>query len=57
MPVYVCGGVRDQIAPKANVEALAGRIPGAKLEFFDGGHLFMAQDARAWPAIIEFLRG
>jgi 3-oxoadipate enol-lactonase len=57
MPVYVCGGVRDQIAPKANVEALAGRIPDAKLEFFDGGHLFMAQDARAWPAIIEFLLG
>jgi 3-oxoadipate enol-lactonase len=57
MPVYVCGGVRDQIAPKANVEALAARIPGAKLEFFDGGHLFMAQDARAWPANIDFLRG
>jgi 3-oxoadipate enol-lactonase len=57
MPVYVCGGERDQIAPQANVEALAARIPSAKLELFDGGHLFMAQDPRAWPAIIDFLRG
>jgi len=56
MPVYICGGTRDGIAPPANLEALASQVPGAKLELFDGGHLFMIQDRRAWPAMIEFLR-
>jgi 3-oxoadipate enol-lactonase len=56
MPVYVCGGVRDGIAPPSNLEAIARQIPHAQLEMFDGGHLFMLQDARAFPAIIEFLR-
>jgi 3-oxoadipate enol-lactonase len=57
MPVYVCGGVRDGIAPPSNLEALASRIPHARLELFDGGHLFMIQDRRAWPAMVECLRG
>ena len=34
---------------------MAARIPGAKLQFFEGGHLFMIQDRTAYPAIIEFL--
>lgn len=57
MPVYVCGGTRDGIAPRENVKVLAARIPGARLGFFEGGHLFRVQDRRAWPSIIEFLRG
>ena len=28
---------------------------GAALQFFEGGHLFLLQDAKAWPAIIRFL--
>jgi 3-oxoadipate enol-lactonase len=40
-----------------NSELLAARIPGARLEVFEGGHLFMIQDRSAFPAIIEFLRG
>ena len=57
MPVYICGGTRDGIAPPSNIEALAAQIPTARLEMFDGGHLFMIQDRRAFPAMIEFLRG
>jgi 3-oxoadipate enol-lactonase len=56
MPVYVCGGAYDGTAPQANVSALAERIPGATLEFFEGGHLFMLQDPRARPAMIAFLQ-
>jgi len=54
-PVYCCGGRYDGIVPPANMEALAARIPGAKLELFDGGHMFLVQDRKAWPKIISFL--
>ncbi len=33
------------------------QIAGARLELFDGGHLFFLQDARAFPRIAAFLRG
>jgi 3-oxoadipate enol-lactonase len=54
-PTLVCGGRYDGIAPPANGEFLAAHIPGARLELFDGGHLFFMQDAAAWPAIVTFL--
>ena len=54
-PTFVCGGVYDGIAPPANAEHLASAIPGATLEMFDGGHLFLLQDRAAWPAITAFL--
>ena len=57
MPVYVCGGKLDGIAPVDNSKALARQIPGACLEFFEGGHLFLREDPRAFPRIIAFLRG
>jgi 3-oxoadipate enol-lactonase len=56
MPVLIAGGRHDGIAPVANLEAMAGRIPGAELQLFDGGHLFMIQDKRAYPAIVEWVR-
>jgi 3-oxoadipate enol-lactonase len=56
-PTYICGGHFDGIAPVSNQEALASRIPNATLELFDGGHLFLMQDAKAFPRIIEFLEG
>ena len=56
-PTLVCAGRYDDIAPVENSELLASRIPDAKLEVFDGGHLFMIQDRSAFPAIIDFLRG
>jgi len=54
-PTLICGGRFDGIAPPANQQALADRIPGAELEMFDGGHLFMIQDRRAPPRMIEFI--
>jgi len=55
VPTLICGGRRDGIAPVANQEALASRIPDARLELFDGGHLFLLQDRSAFPRIVEFL--
>jgi 3-oxoadipate enol-lactonase len=54
-PTLVCGGRHDGIAPPANSEALASRIPGAELELYEGGHLFLLQDRTAWPRITDFL--
>lgn len=54
-PTLVCGGRFDGIAPPDNLEALAARIPDARLEMFDGGHLFMVQDRTALPRMIAFL--
>jgi 3-oxoadipate enol-lactonase len=55
MPVLVCAGSRDGIAPVANSLAIAERIPGARLEVFDGGHLFLVQDRSAYGRVVEFL--
>ena len=55
-PTLVCGGRYDGIAPPANSEFLAQTIPGARLELFDGGHIFFLQDPAAFPAMLEFLR-
>ena len=55
-PTYLCGGRYDGIAPPANMEALHARIGDSKLEFFEGGHLFLVQDRDAFPRIAAFLR-
>jgi pimeloyl-ACP methyl ester carboxylesterase len=55
-PTLVAAGRFDGIAPVANATAIASRIPGAQLRVYEGGHLFMAQDAAALPAVIDFLR-
>jgi len=57
MPVYICGGVYDGIATAANIEAMQKQIPGARLELFEGGHLFFMQDPRAFDRIAAFLEG
>ena len=54
-PTLVCAGRYDAIAPPANAEHLASAIGGARLELFEGGHLFLLQDPTAWPAIRAFL--
>jgi 3-oxoadipate enol-lactonase len=54
-PVMIAAGRYDGIAPPDRQEKMAARIRGAKLCFFDGGHLFMIQDRTALPAIIAFL--
>jgi 3-oxoadipate enol-lactonase len=56
LPVLLAAGRYDGIAPVANMAAMAERIPGANLEIFDGGHLFLVQDKSAYPYIIQWLR-
>lgn len=57
MAVYICGGKYDGIAPVNNSKALAHQISNACLEFFEGGHLFLREDPRAFSQIIAFLHG
>jgi 3-oxoadipate enol-lactonase len=54
-PTLVAGGKYDLIAPPANAELLAARIPDAKLELFEGGHGFLRQDPRSLDVVAEFL--
>ena len=57
MPIYICGGRYDGIATPANLEAMQKQIPGARLELFEGGHLFFMQDLPAFGRIAAFLEG
>lgn len=44
LPTLVVHGTEDQIIPVNNGRLIAGRIPGARLEIFDGvGHLFFLE--------------
>jgi 3-oxoadipate enol-lactonase len=55
MPVYLVGGLYDEIAPPANLRAMKQQIQGSRLELFEGGHLFFIQDPRAFERIRAFL--
>ena len=57
MPVFIRGGKYDGIAPGDNLEALERQIPNARLEFFEGGHLFLREDKKAVERVIAFLQG
>jgi 3-oxoadipate enol-lactonase len=54
-PVLIAAGRYDGIALPETQRNLAGRIKGAQLRFFEGGHMFMLQDPEALPAIAGFL--
>jgi 3-oxoadipate enol-lactonase len=56
MPVFICNGRYDGIAPVSNQEAMRRQIPSARLELFEGGHLFFIQDPRAFERITAFLQ-
>lgn len=56
-PVMIAAGRYDGIALSETQQRMAARIPGARLRFFEGGHLFMIQDRAAVPAMTEFLQG
>src|SRR5580658_1315176 len=51
-PVLIAAGRYDGVALPETQERMAGRIPNAQLQFFDGGHMFLIQDRAANPAII-----
>jgi pimeloyl-ACP methyl ester carboxylesterase len=55
MATFIGMGRFDGIAPLANGEAIAARVPTAELRSYDGGHGFFVQDRRAFPDTIEFL--
>lgn len=55
MPTLLCAGRYDGIAPLANMQAMAERIPRADLRVYDGGHLFLVQDRSAHAEIAEWL--
>lgn len=56
-PTFVGSGRYDDIAPLVNGQAIADRVPGATMHIYDGGHMFVMQDPKAWPEIIAFLSG
>ena len=51
---FICAGLFDGIAPKENQKILE-KIPHSRCEFYNGGHLFLIEDSKAWRDIIEFL--
>lgn len=54
-PTLIQAGRYDGLAPVANSQNLAGAIPGAVLEVYEGGHGFLLEDPKAFPAAVEFL--
>ena len=54
-PVLTCGGKYDGIALPSSQERMAGKIPGATLCMFEGGHQFLWQDSSAFAEIVRFL--
>jgi len=54
-PTFIAAGRYDGVALPETQERMAARIPGATLQFFDGGHMFIIQDRAAFPAVVEFL--
>lgn len=55
VPTLLTGGEFDGVAPPENMRAIQQQIVGAELEFFQGGHMFLAQDKTAYPHIIQWL--
>jgi 3-oxoadipate enol-lactonase len=54
-PTLVAAGRYDALAPPANSEAIASRIPGATLRYYEGGHVFVIQDRAAMRSVMDFL--
>ena len=54
-PTFLLGGKYDGIAPVLNMEKMQQKIDNSKLEFYEGGHLFLIQDTKAFQDIINWL--
>jgi 3-oxoadipate enol-lactonase len=54
-PTLIACGRYDGIAPVVNSEWMAAHIPDAKLEVYEGGHMFFIQDPAAFPNVVAFL--
>ncbi len=55
LPTLICAGRYDGIAPAENQKRLKNLIKGARINWYEGGHLFLFQDKTAWRDIIKFL--
>jgi len=55
-PTLITAGRFDGIAPLANSQAIAERIPNSTLNTYEGGHPFLSQDRQAMRDIRTFLR-
>lgn len=55
-PTLITAGRFDGIAPLANSQAIAERIPNSTLNVYEGGHPFLSQDLRAICDIRTFLQ-
>ena len=53
--VLIASGSFDGIAPPANGQAIASRIPSSEYREYNGGHMFFIQDRRALKEIVQFL--
>jgi pimeloyl-ACP methyl ester carboxylesterase len=51
----ITAGRFDGIAPLANSQAIAERIPNSTLNVYEGGHPFLSQDRQAMRDIRAFL--
>jgi pimeloyl-ACP methyl ester carboxylesterase len=54
-PTLITAGRFDGIAPMANSQAIAERIPNSTLNVYEGGHPFLSQDRQAMRDIRTFL--
>ena len=54
-PTLITAGRFDGIAPLANSQAIAERIPSSTLNVYEGGHPFLSQDRQAMRDIRTFL--
>ena len=55
VPVFLLGGKYDGIAPVENMDSMHLKIIDSKLEFYEGGHLFLIQDKKAFKDIVNWL--
>ena len=55
-PVWLAGGHYDGIATPEAMQNMASRLPDAELTFYEGGHLFMLEDGRVFPDLINFFK-
>jgi 3-oxoadipate enol-lactonase len=55
LPTLICAGRYDGIAPLENQTTLRDGIRDARLNWYEGGHLFLLQDKQAWQDIVGFL--
>ena len=56
VPTLVVGSTEDFAFPRTTVEEMAGRIPGARLKLYAGGHTAAFLDRRFYPDVREFAR-